>query len=40
MFQVYEVFSLLAFSAEVSTGPFGSPISNELLVIVRKQVNL
>ncbi|XP_010327602.2 uncharacterized protein [Solanum lycopersicum] len=37
--KVYEVFSLLAFSAEVSTGPFGSPISNELLVIVRKQLS-
>ncbi|KAJ8573017.1 hypothetical protein K7X08_009528 [Anisodus acutangulus] len=37
--KVYETFSLLAFSAEVSTGPFGSPISNELLVIVRKQLS-
>ncbi|XP_060218210.1 uncharacterized protein LOC132645313 isoform X1 [Lycium barbarum] len=37
--KVYEAFSLLAFSAEVSTGPFGSPISNELLVIVRKQLS-
>ncbi|PHU09870.1 hypothetical protein BC332_21730 [Capsicum chinense] len=37
--KVYETFSLLAFSAEVTAGPFGSPISNELLVIVRKQLS-
>ncbi|CAN4108571.1 unnamed protein product [Withania somnifera] len=37
--KVYEAFSLLAFSAEVSSGPFGSPISNELLLIVRKQLS-
>ncbi|MCD7455074.1 hypothetical protein HAX54_026977 [Datura stramonium] len=37
--KVYEAFSLLAFSDEVSTGPFGSPISNELLMIVRKQLS-
>ncbi|XP_075073834.1 uncharacterized protein LOC107797636 isoform X2 [Nicotiana tabacum] len=37
--KVYEAFSLLAFSAQVSTVSFGSPISNELLVIVRKQLS-
>nr|XP_016489377.1 PREDICTED: Fanconi anemia group D2 protein homolog isoform X1 [Nicotiana tabacum] len=37
--KVYEAFSLLAFSAQVSTASFGSPISNELLVIVRKQLS-
>ncbi|CAA7045362.1 unnamed protein product [Microthlaspi erraticum] len=38
-FEVYEVFSLLALSARASPDSFRSSISNELMMIVRKQVS-
>ncbi|KFK23117.1 hypothetical protein AALP_AAs49591U000300 [Arabis alpina] len=37
--KVYEVFSLLALSARASADSFRSSISNELMMIVRKQVS-
>ncbi|XP_057476207.1 uncharacterized protein LOC130764144 isoform X1 [Actinidia eriantha] len=37
--KVYEVFSILALSARSSAESFGSSISNEFLMIVRKQVS-
>ncbi|KAL3537801.1 hypothetical protein ACH5RR_001167, partial [Cinchona calisaya] len=37
--KVYEVFSLLALSVRSSSEPCGSSIKNELLMIIRKQVN-
>lgn len=40
MFQVYEVFTHLAVSAQSSSQPYGCSIANELLMILRKQVSL
>ncbi|XP_023634547.1 uncharacterized protein LOC111829535 [Capsella rubella] len=37
--KVYEVFSLLALSARASADSFRSSVSNELMMIVRKQVS-
>ncbi|KAK4802232.1 hypothetical protein SAY86_000435 [Trapa natans] len=37
--KVYEVFSLLALSANSNKNHFGSSVANELLMIVRKQLN-
>ncbi|KAL0364788.1 UNVERIFIED_CONTAM: Fanconi anemia group D2 protein [Sesamum angustifolium] len=37
--EVYEVFILLAVAAQYSSQPYGFPIANELLMILRKQAN-